>query len=184
MTRKSARLFLILLCIAFFTSLLSGFASAEDHQVAFIDSQRVVDESKAGKEALQKLEEFKKKNEVELSNKAKEIADLEEELRKKKFALSQEAMDNLEESIRRKNIDLKRFKEDKEMELKDLYFKHLNEIKERIIQIVQQIGHEKAYTVIFNKDESIIFANPAYDLTSQVIEIYDREVSTGSKGGK
>ena len=97
MTKKLALLFLIFLFVAFFLHPFHVLASSENHQVAYIDSQRVVDESKAGKEALQKLEDFKKKNEEELSRKAKEIADLEEELRKKKFALSQEAMDTLEE---------------------------------------------------------------------------------------
>jgi len=88
--------------------------------LAYVDSQRIVDESVAGQSALRQLEEFKKQNEKELIERHQEIAEKEEELRKKKFALSPEAKEKIEETIRRKNIDLKRFKEDKEMEMKKL----------------------------------------------------------------
>ncbi len=148
--------------------------------IAYIDSQRVVDESKAGKQSLKELEGFKKKNEEELAKRDKEIKTLEEELQKQKLALSPEAQNQKEEVIRRKGIDLKRFKEDKEQELKELYFKHLNKIKEEIIQVVQKIGQEKGYTLIVNKDDSIIYANPSHDITSLVIEAYDKGLGKGT----
>lgn len=150
--------------------------------VAYIDSQRVVDESKAGRASLKELEDFKKKNEEELAKRDREIKELEDELQKQKMALSAEAQNKKEETIRRKGIELKRFKEDKEQELKELYFKHLNKIKEEIIQIVRKIGQEKGYTMIVNKDESIIYADPNYDITSLVIEEYDKSfISKGAQ---
>ena len=156
---------------------LNVLATPESNQMAYVDSQRVVDESIAGQAALKELEKFKKQNEEELAKRAQEIAQKEEELRKKKFALSPEAQEKIEESIRRKNIEFKRFKEDKEMEMKELYFKHLNTIKEEIVQIVQQIGQEKNYIMILNKDESVLYINPVADITTQIIEIYDQKVS-------
>ena len=149
--------------------------------MAYVDSQRIVDESVAGQSALRQLEEFKKQNEKELIERHQEIAEKEEELRKKKFALSPEAQEKIEETIRRKNIDLKRFKEDKEMEMKELYFKHLNKIKEEIVQIVQQLGQEKNYLMILNKDDSVLYVNPASDITNQIIETYDKKISEESK---
>jgi len=148
--------------------------------IAYIDSQRVVDESKAGKESLKELEAFKKKNEEELAKRDKEIKGLEEELQKQKLALSSEAQNQKEEVIRRKGIELKRFKEDKEQELKELYFKHLNKIKEEIIQVVQKIGREKGYTLVINKDDSIVYADPSHDITSLVIEAYDKGLGKGA----
>ena len=173
----------ILFTIAAITLLfpVTVLAASESNQMAYVDSQRIVDESVAGQSALKELEEFKKQNEKELTERAREIAEKEEELRKKKFALSQEAQEKIEETIRRKNIELKRFKEDKEMEMKELYFKHLNKIKEEIVQIVQNLGQEKNYLMIFNKDDSVLYVNPASDITDQIIEIYDKKISEESK---
>ncbi len=154
-----------------------GFTEQTKNKIAFLDSQRVVDESKAGKEALKILEEFKKKNEEQLANKVKELTDMEEDLQKKKFALSTEAQKKMEESIRRKNIELKRFKEDKELELKDLYFSHLNEIKVKIVKIVQELGRQKEYSLILTKDDSIIYSDEALDITQLIIETYDKVYS-------
>lgn len=152
--------------------------------LAYIDSQRVVDESKTGLAALKELEEFKKNNEEELGKKVKEITELEDELRKKKMVLSSEASGKIEEDIRKKNIELKRFKEDKELELKDLYFKHLNQIKIEIVQVIETIGKENGYTFILNKDDSIIYANPTNDITDLVIKAYDKIAETKSSKSK
>ncbi|MEW6378870.1 MAG: OmpH family outer membrane protein [bacterium] len=149
--------------------------------IAYIDSQRVVDESRAGKASLKELEDFKKKNEDELAKRDKEMKDLEDELQKQKMALSPDAQNKKEEAIRRKGIELKRFKEDKEQELKEMYFQHLNKIKEEIIQIVQKIGQEKGYTLVVNKDDSIIYADPNHDITNQVIEAYDKSMARGTQ---
>jgi outer membrane protein len=177
MKQKYFFFFIFILVAAFFCppNLLAARESAGG--IAYIDSQRVVDESSAGKTSLKELEEFKKENEEELAKRAKEIDGVEEELQKKKFALSPDARSQMEESIRRKNIDLKRFKEDKEQELKDLYFKHLTKIKEDIIQIVQKIGQEKGYSIIFNRDDSVIYASPTCDVTDLVIEAYNKTLS-------
>ena len=181
MIRKSISAILFTLAVITFLFPITVSATSESNQMAYVDSQRIVDESVAGQSALSQLEEFKKQNEKELTERAREIAEKEEESRKKKFALSPEAQEKIEETIRRKNIDLKRFKEDKEMEMKELYFKHLNKIKEEIVQIVQQLGQEKNYLMILNKDDSVLYVNPASDITNQIIEIYDKKISEESK---
>lgn len=160
-------------------NLLAAAASAGT--IAYIDSQRVVDESKAGKASLKELEDFKKKNEEELAKRDKEMKDMEDELQKQKMALSPDAQNKKEEAIRRKGIDLKRFKEDKEQELKEMYFQHLNKIKDEIIQIVQKIGQEKGYSMIINRDDSIIYADPTHDITNMVIEAYDKGLAKGAQ---
>lgn len=181
MIRKSISAIFFTLAVITFLFPITVAAASESNQLAYVDSQRIVDESVAGQSALRQLEEFKKQNEKELIERHQEIAEKEEELRKKKFALSPEAKEKIEETIRRKNIDLKRFKEDKEMEMKELYFKHLNKIKEEIVQIVQQLGQEKNYLMILNKDDSVLYVNPASDITNQIIEIFDKKISEESK---
>lgn len=179
-TKHISFFMLVLAAVVFFWPVKLLAAQENAGGIAYIDSQRVVDESKSGKASLKELEDFKKKNEEELTKRDKEIKDLEAELQKQKPALSPEAQNKKEEDIRRKGIDLKRFKEDKEQELKDLYFKQLNKIKEEIVQVVQKIGQEKGYSLIVNKDESIIYANPNHDITTLVIENYDKGVPKGA----
>ena len=83
MNQKSVTAFFLALAVVSFISPFTISAASEPVQMAYVDSQRVVDESIAGQAALQELEKFKNKNEVELAQRAKEIGQMEEELRKK-----------------------------------------------------------------------------------------------------
>jgi outer membrane protein len=152
-------------------------ASSSELKIGYINSQRIIDESKAGKDTTKKMEEFKIESTVKLEQRNKEIEELEQELRKKEFVITPETKKEIEEKIRDKSLELKFFKESKEKELKELFYKNLKGIENQVLTIVQRIGQEEGFDLILGRDESgILFANPKYDLTDKVIQIYDQQI--------
>jgi len=157
-----------------------GFATqvfSESLKIGYINSQRIIDESKAGKSTTMKMEEFKKESTTKLEQKNKEIEDLQQELRKKEFAITPEKKKELEEKIRDKSLELKFFKESKEKELKELFYGNLKGIENDVLTIVQQVGQDEGFDLILGRDESgILYANPKLDITDKVIGIYDQQI--------
>jgi outer membrane protein len=160
-----------------FSSIFVPNVSSSGLKIGYINSQRIIDESKAGKETTQKMESFKEENTEKLEQKNKEIEALEQELRKKEFAITPETKKEIEDKIREKNLELKFFKEAKEKELKEIFYKNLKSIENQVLAIVQKIGQEENYDLILGRDESgILYANPAHDLTDKIIQIYDQQI--------
>lgn len=166
----------VLLIFFCFTLLFPALLYAQSNlKIGFIDSQRIVEESIKGKETLQKIKDLRNENISQIEEINKEIESLENELRKKEFALTAEGKSEIEEKIRHKYLDLKKFRETKEQQLKDIYVKNLKDIEREVINIVQKIGREEDFTLILGRDESgIIFATPQIDLTDKIIKSYDQ----------
>ena len=169
--------FIVLPVFAFFVFSFNAEADSSEIKIGYINSQRIIDESKAGKETTNKMEEFKKENMVKLEQRSKEIEELEQELRKKEFVITPDTKKEIEGKIRDKTLELKFFKETKEKELKELFYTNLKSIENQVLAIVQKIGQDEGFDLILGRDESgILYANPKYDLTDKVIKVYDQQI--------
>lgn len=168
---------IILPLMAFLAFASIAEAGSSGLKIGYINSQRIIDESKAGKETTNKMEEFKKENMAKLEQRSKEIEELEQDLRKKEFAITPDTKKQIEEKIRDKSLELKIFKETKEKELKEIFYNNLKSIESQVLAIVQKIGQDEGFDLILGRDESgILYADPKYDLTDKVVQIYDQQM--------
>ncbi len=158
-----------------FITLSVNKAICRDLKIGYINSQRILDESKIGKEATRSIKKLEEEKTDQMALKKKEIDVLEGELRKKEFAITPEKKKEIEEEIRHKMLELKFFEETKDKEIKEKYFKTLKKIEGEVLDIVLKIGQDDGYDLILGREESgILFANPKYDLTDVVIRAYDK----------
>ena len=172
---KYFKFYFLSIILAFCFLLPKGLYAESSPKIGFIDSQRIIDETVSGQKALEEMKKIKDENLLKLEKKSKEIESLETGLRKKEFVLTAEGKSEIEANIRQNYLELKKLKEEKEAELREIYLKNLKKIEREVIDIVQKIGREQSYTLILGRDESgIIFADPQIDLTDQVIKLYDQ----------
>jgi len=152
-------------------------ARSSEFKFGYIDLQRIADESEAGKEINRKLNTLSQEGVSKIEEQEKEIQKLEQELRKKEFAITPDKKKEIEEEIRQKNLEIKFFKEAREKELKQFYLESQRSVLNQVLRIVQTIGQEEGYDLILTRDESgILYANPKLDLTDKVIQIYDQQI--------
>jgi outer membrane protein len=139
-------------------------------KVAVIDVQRVVTESDPGKEAMQKLKELQDAKIDEGRALQQELTTLQEQMSKQRFTLSEDRLAELGKQIEDKQIALQRFQDDAERELDEARRRELGGLEGRIIPVIDQIGADEGYTLIFNKFQSgLVFADEAVDITDDVI---------------
>ena len=150
--------------------LAAALPAAAQSKVAVIDVQRVVTESDPGKEAIQKLKAISDAKVQEGQNLQQEAAALQEQFNKQRFTVSEERLAAMTKELEDKTIAIRRFEDDAKRELDEARRRELGALEQRILPIIDQIGKERGYTLIFNKFQSgLVYADETVDITDDVI---------------
>jgi outer membrane protein len=148
----------------------AALPAAAQSKVAVIDVQRVVTESDPGKEAIQKLKAISDAKVQEGQSLQQEAAALQEQFNKQRFTVSEERLAEMTKELEDKTIAIRRFEDDAKRELDEARRRELGGLEQRILPIIDQIGKERGYTLIFNKFQSgLVYADEAVDITDDVI---------------
>ena len=143
-------------------------------KIAVIDSDRIVMESDRGKAALESIKSQQDAKMAEGRAMEQEIVDLRKRLEEGQLSLAPERIEELKRDYEAKVVAIQRFQEDAEKELGKLRDKALMEIEKDVIGIIDTMGKEGTYTLIFNKFRSgLLFADDAVDITNQVIQRFN-----------
>ena len=149
-------------------------AAAQELTIAVIDVQRVVTESDPGKQALQKLKELQDAKVDEGRVLQQTLAGLQEQMAKQRFTLSEERLAEMSKQLEDGQIALQRFQDDAERELDEARRRELGGLEGRIIPVINQVGTERGFTVIFNKFQSgLVYADDSVDITDEVIRRFN-----------
>jgi outer membrane protein len=147
---------------------------AQQSKVAVIDVQRVVTESDPGKEVMGKLRTLSDAKAQEGQSLQQELAALQDQFNKQRFTVSEQRQAEMSKEIEDKQIAIRRFQDDAQRELQEAQRRELGGLEERILPIINQIGLEQGYTLIFNKFQSgLVYADEAVDITDQVIQRFN-----------
>ncbi len=147
-------------------------------KVAVIDVDRIFMESASGKEAFAKIKKFRDKKVEEAKKFEEELSVLEKQLLEQRFTLSEDKLKAKQKEYEDKQIAYKRFKDDTEREIKDMQEEELKKIENKIFPIINQIGKEKNFALIFNKFNSgLVFAADAVDITDEVLLRFNTQVN-------
>ena len=168
------KVFLGLVCFCFVVASVSCNVMAAD-KVGYINLQRLVNESKMGKDAKTEIEKLRKEKEAVLNFKLKEINALKEDIRSRG--------DQMDSREKRDKVDgLKRLYND--------YQKLLNDAKEDIVKedreivsiilkkadpILKKVAKKKKYSIILKDPNAVGYLDPEVDITDDVLKELNRK---------
>lgn len=169
------------------TSLLAGAAglagaqpaapaAMEDVRIGYVDLQRAIFSSNAGKEARRALDERTDKLKKDFERKQEDLKAAQAEFVKQSAVLSADARTEKERELQRRLRELERLKQDSEDELNrrdaELSKRILGEVRE----VVKQIGGKGNYTLILERNAAgVLYAASGVDLTEEVIKAYNAQ---------
>jgi outer membrane protein len=168
--------------VVFFLSLffLAGSAGAAQLKVGYVDLQKALNNSQAGKDAKAKIAQKAKEYEAKFVQKRKAIKDMGENLKKQMDLLSPEAKKEKEREYQQKVTDFQRATKDAQTNLKQQDADYTREIVRELVKIVEKIGKKDGFTLILEKGEgSIVYADKKIDLTEKLIKDYDKIHKSG-----
>lgn len=152
----------------------AGAASADEVRVGYVDIQRAIFGSNAGKEARKALDERTERLKKDFERRGEEARRLEAEYLKQSAVLSPDARVEKERELQVKRRELQRLQQDYEDELNrkdaELSKRILGEVRE----VVKQVGGKGNYTLILEKNSAgVLYAANGVDLTDEVIKAYN-----------
>ncbi len=149
-------------------------AAASGMKIAVIDTERILLTSNTGKKALADLKKLQEAKEAEARTKQQEIKDLQAKISDGRLSLAQDKLGEMEKQLEAKLVALRRFQEDANAELGKMRDQVLAGIDQKVMPVINQVGKELGYTLIFRKFESgLIYADEAVDITASIIQRLD-----------
>lgn len=156
--------------------LLSSAAAAQDApiKIGVIDVDQAVNSTEEGKAAREELSRKQREAEAEVQPLASRFQELQEELKGKKFVLSDEALFE-------KQVELAELKNRIDNKIKELQGQLKIDqgrleapLRAKLAEIVEQIGKEEGYTLILTRGTAI-YSREAIDITDQVVKRFDKK---------
>jgi outer membrane protein len=156
-------------------------AAQQGLKIAVIDTELILRESQAGKKALADLKKLQEAKEGELKARQQEIKDLQTKAADGRLSLAEDKLREIEKQLEDKMIAARRLQDDATRELNKRRDEVLAGIDAKVMPIINQVGKEGGYTMIFRKFESgLIFVDEAVDITPQVIQRLDTGAAPAS----
>lgn len=147
-------------------------------KIGVINVERLVQESSLGKEAFGRVKKLNDQKKEEADKLSKELRDMEQKLADQGSALADDKRDALQKSYQEKAIAFKRFQDDANRDLEAAQKKELGELERRVFPVINQVGKEKGFTVVFNKFQSgLVFADESVDITDDVLKVFNTTVA-------
>lgn len=154
--------------------LMAGQAWAQS-KIGYVDLQRALNESDAGKKAKEEFKQELDKLQAKLKTQREKIDELKDQIDKKAMVLKDEERQNLEDDYQKKMRDFERAYKDSQSDLqaKD------NELTSRILKqlqvVIQKLGARENYLLILEDSSNVmLYGAKSADLTDEVIKEYNR----------
>jgi outer membrane protein len=156
-----------------FFSIISISKSSEN--IAYLDLDNIVKNTKAGKSIINKLKVSKDSALKKFEQKEKELKKAEEDINKQKNVLSKEELKNKISDFRK---EIASFRNDREKLIKDFNTKKIQEFDKFFKKITPIIGEyvtEKKIDIVLKKKD-IFLANKKNDITNEIIKLIDEKI--------
>ena len=161
-------LFLILTC---------PFDLMADNQVYFINLKKVLNESKAGSAAQEKLVKEFENQDKKFKNESNALKKQETELINQRKTLSADEYKKKVSSLRKKNVDFQNRRRNASSNFVKKKNNARNQLLKSLNPILQKYMDENGIMMIMN-EKNVILANSKVDLTNNIIDLLNKELKS------
>jgi len=155
----------------------AGFAHAADTntKIGFVDMQKAIQATTAGKKAKAELEGDFNKKKKELEKKEADLKKMGEDLEKKKSVLSEEALGKKQAEF-----------QDEMMKYRDVVGKSQQDIQkkehdltapilDKMKGVIAKLAKDKGYSAVLENTQMVLFQSGDNDLTDEVIKAFEKQ---------
>lgn len=165
------KLFPVLLAICLLGSALP--AAADNLKIGYIVTPKLMQESKAGKEAQGKLKKRLEDAQKALDAKLGSVKKLEADIEKKMTVLNDDEKKKLSDEYERQMRDAKRMKEDYQRELSKVEAEVMGDLNRKMRTVIEKFARDGGYDLILDAGQALYISNKG-DVTSEIITLADK----------
>lgn len=148
----------------------AGAEAAESMPFGVIDSQRIVDEYDAWRDARQQMEKFVNDMKKEVNDKERELQRLQEDFDSQQLLLAEAARAQRQQELEQAKAEYFRFREQVETRIQQEYDDKIQVIIDQVQTIAERIGKEEGFGIIIDSAAvPVLYVDDSVDLTNQVL---------------
>ena len=157
-------------------ALLVPAAAAADMRLGFVDLQRALNDSSAGRRAKEDFKKQVDKLQGTLQKQKEEIDGLKGQLEKKALVMKEDERRNLEKDYQRRLRDFERAYKDSQGELQQKDGELTADLLRQLQEVIEDYGKTNAYTMILERStSSVLYGDATIDLTDEIITAFDEK---------
>ena len=160
-----------------FLILIYPFNLMAENQVYFINLKKVLNESKAGSAAQEKLVKEFENQDKKFKNESNALKKQETELINQRKTLSADEYKKKVSSLRKKNVDFQNRRRNASSNFVKKKNNARNQLLKSLNPILQKYMDENGIMMIMN-EKNVILANSKVDLTNTIIDLLDKELKS------
>jgi outer membrane protein len=142
-------------------------------KVGFLDIQRLVKESKLGKQATKEIEKLTQAKEKEIGPRLKELNDLKNEVESGGTKLSEADKRAKVEEFQRLNKEYQRLVQDSKEEIAKQDREKVAAILKKAEDVLVKVAKREKYLMIIKDPNVLSYLDPSVDITAEVIKELD-----------
>ncbi len=164
----------LLVLITLFFGVDGAPVGAEAVKIGLVDLQKVLVESKKGREPLTKLKADMDAKNRDLDAQEKKIRQMVADLEKQQSVLSEAARKDKEKVIQKAKVDLNRTAEDLNREFGERERDVRQQLVREVTTVVQDYGKKNGYVLIIEvRAAGVMYSSEGADISKEIIAAYD-----------
>jgi outer membrane protein len=152
---------------------MTGSLYAQSNKVAVVNIQNAIVASKDGQKAGQELTAKFGPRQKEFDTLRSELVAAQEQLQKGGSTLGPDKAAQLQKDIAEKDRRLQRIQADVKEEYTADQQRLLVPLEQKMVAIITQYAKQKGFTVVLDTSGPVVFADPAIDITKDIVALYD-----------
>lgn len=148
--------------------------SAADQRIGYVDMQRVVTESAAGKRARAEIEGLVKQKQEQVNREGQKLKSQQQALEKDQLTLTEAQKKAKQREFEQKVQAYQQLAATAQRELSDLDSERSRKVLTDIRGVIREVAQQEKLLLVLEKNEQpVLYAEDGPDLTDKVIKAYD-----------
>jgi outer membrane protein len=164
--------------LTFAAVILSSTLAQAEFKLAYIDIQKAIQSSNAGKKAKEDLQKEADKKNKDLEKKKSDIEKMREDFEKKASVMSDDARKRKEIELQEEMMKWNQAAQKAQTELQKKEGELLTPIVDKMKKVVEKVAKEKGYSMVIQSNQNaqiVLFAQAELDITEMVIKSFNSE---------
>lgn len=145
-----------------------------DPKIGFINSLQVLNGTEDGKEQILEVEQFIEEKQQEYDSRRQDLERQTEQFEAQQRTLNAQTRLEMQRKIEEDDRVLRRFQEDTQVEIDRMRNAILERLSEQIQVVIDEFARDQQLGMLFLRDESHIYVDPALDFTQDIIRLYNQ----------
>ncbi len=167
----------VLVSITVFIFMTAGLVFAQENvKIGYVDMKKVMNDCKAGKAALDKLEKNAKEKQTKIDKEKKKLETMQADFEKKAAGLTDKERQSKQKDFQDKVQAFQKMVSQSQQEFNEMQAEFTKKVFNDMKATIAGIAKADNYTIIIEKtDTSVLYAKDGIDLTEKVMEKMNAE---------